>query len=61
MIAGCMPAFNPLASTETVNLTNNADGANRDAGATAVLVDSAITRHATRVRQRPPTSSPRWR
>ncbi|MNM65477.1 hypothetical protein D3C81_769260 [compost metagenome] len=36
MIAGCLLALSPLASAETVNLTNSADGANRDAGIAAV-------------------------
>jgi len=36
MIAGCLCAFSPLALAETVNLTNSADGANRDAGIAAV-------------------------
>lgn len=36
MIAGCLSAFSPLALAETVNLTNSADGANREAGIAAV-------------------------
>lgn len=36
MIAGCLLAFSPLALAETVNLTNSAEGANRDAGIAAV-------------------------
>ncbi|MNT98790.1 hypothetical protein D3C72_2414560 [compost metagenome] len=36
MIAGCLLALSPLASAETVNLTNSADGANRDAGIASV-------------------------
>ncbi|HIE5510933.1 TPA: hypothetical protein ACXNQL_000117 [Stenotrophomonas maltophilia] len=36
MLTGCLPALSPLASAETVNLTNSADGANRDAGIAAV-------------------------
>ena len=47
MIAGCMLAFSPLALAETVNLTNSADGANRDAGITAVKkkLQDACTDH----------------
>ncbi len=36
MLTGCLLALSPLASAETVNLTNSADGANRDAGIAAV-------------------------
>ncbi|SFR76641.1 hypothetical protein SAMN04487782_0151 [Stenotrophomonas maltophilia] len=36
LITGCLLALSPLASAETVNLTNSADGANRDAGIAAV-------------------------
>jgi len=36
MLAGGLLALSPLASAETVNLTNSAEGANRDAGITAV-------------------------
>jgi hypothetical protein len=36
MMAGCLLGFSAVASAETVNLTNSADGANRDAGITAV-------------------------
>ncbi len=36
MIAGCLMGLSAVASAETVNLTNSADGANRDAGITAV-------------------------
>jgi len=36
MIAGCLMGFSAVASAETVNLTNSADGTNRDAGITAV-------------------------
>ncbi|WP_256774328.1 MULTISPECIES: hypothetical protein [unclassified Stenotrophomonas] len=36
MIAGCLLGFSAVASAETVNLTNSADGANRDAGISAV-------------------------
>lgn len=36
MIASCLCAFSPLAVAETVNLTNSADGANREAGIAAV-------------------------
>lgn len=33
---GCLLGLSPLAFAETVNLTNSADGANRDAGIAAV-------------------------
>lgn len=36
LITGCLLSLSPLASAETVNLTNSADGANRDAGIAAV-------------------------
>lgn len=36
LITGCLLALSPLASAETVNLTNSAEGANRDAGIAAV-------------------------
>lgn len=36
LITGCLLALSPLASAETVNLTNSAEGANRDAGVAAV-------------------------
>lgn len=36
MLTGCLLALSPLASAESVNLTNSADGANRDAGIAAV-------------------------
>lgn len=36
LITGCLLALSPLASAETVNLTNRAEGANRDAGIAAV-------------------------
>jgi len=36
MITGCLLALSPLASAEIVNLTNSADGADRDAGIAAV-------------------------
>ena len=36
MLTGCLLVLSPLASAETVNLTNSADGANRDAGIAAV-------------------------
>lgn len=36
LIAGCLIGFSAVASAETVNLTNSADGASRDAGITAV-------------------------
>ncbi len=36
MLTGCLLALSSLASAETVNLTNSADGANRDAGIAAV-------------------------
>ncbi|WP_411851026.1 hypothetical protein ACLB90_19670 [Stenotrophomonas sp. LGBM10] len=36
LIAGCLIGFSAVASAETVNLANSADGANRDAGITAV-------------------------
>lgn len=36
LITGCLLALSPLASAETGNLTNSAEGANRDAGIAAV-------------------------
>ena len=36
MLTGGLLALSPLALAETVNLTNSAEGANRDAGITAV-------------------------
>ncbi len=36
LITGCLLALSPLASAETVDLTNSAEGANRDAGIAAV-------------------------
>jgi hypothetical protein len=36
LITGCLLALSPLALAETVNLTNSAEGANRDAGIAAV-------------------------
>lgn len=36
LIAGCLIGFSAVASAETVNLTNSAHGANRDAGITVV-------------------------
>lgn len=50
MIAGCLLGFSAVASAETVNLTNSADGANRDAGITAVkkkLQDACTYRKGT--------------
>ncbi|WP_442758912.1 hypothetical protein [Stenotrophomonas tuberculopleuritidis] len=50
MLAGCLLALSPLASAETVNLTNSAEGANRDAGITAVkkkLQDACTDRKGT--------------
>lgn len=50
MIAGCLLSFSAVASAETVNLTNSADGANRDAGVTAVkkkLQDACTDRKGT--------------
>ncbi|MBN5048896.1 hypothetical protein JY456_00865 [Stenotrophomonas maltophilia] len=47
MIASCLSAFSPLALAESVNLTNSADGANREAGIAAVkkkLQDACIDR-----------------
>lgn len=35
-LAGCLLAISPQAFAEVVNLTNSAEGANRDAGITAV-------------------------
>ncbi|MCD9032571.1 hypothetical protein LDO32_12630 [Luteimonas sp. Y-2-2-4F] len=36
VLAGCLLGLSPLAFAETVNLTNSADGANRDEGIAAV-------------------------
>ncbi|KAG1241756.1 hypothetical protein G6F68_016516 [Rhizopus microsporus] len=36
LLTGGLLALSPLAAAETVNLTNSADGANREAGITAV-------------------------
>jgi len=50
MLAGGLLALSPLASAETVNLTNSAEGANRDAGITAVkkkLQDACTERKGT--------------
>jgi hypothetical protein len=50
MMAGCLLGFSAVASAETVNLTNSADGANRDAGITAVkkkLQDACTDRKGT--------------
>ena len=50
MLTGALLALSPLASAETVNLTNSAEGANRDAGITAVrkkLQDACTERKGT--------------
>jgi len=50
MMACCLLGFSAVASAETVNLTNSADGANRDAGITAVkkkLQDACTDRKGT--------------
>ncbi|MCC4621873.1 hypothetical protein LL965_18015 [Xanthomonas cassavae CFBP 4642] len=36
LLAGCLLGLSPLASAEVANLTNSADGANREAGITSV-------------------------
>ncbi|WMJ69267.1 hypothetical protein [Stenotrophomonas sp. 24(2023)] len=36
LVAGCLLAFSPLALAETVNLTNSAEGASKEAGVAAV-------------------------
>lgn len=36
LFTACLLALSPLASAETVNLTNSADGANREAGLATV-------------------------
>lgn len=36
VLAGCLLGMSPLAFAEVANLTNSADGANRDAGIAAV-------------------------
>ncbi|HYQ21966.1 hypothetical protein [Stenotrophomonas sp.] len=49
-ITAALLAISPLAMAETVNLTNSADGANRDAGITAVkkkLTDACTERKGT--------------
>lgn len=50
MFAGCLLAASPLAFAEVANLTNSADGANRDAGIVAVkkkLQDACTDRKGT--------------
>ncbi|WP_049458578.1 hypothetical protein [Stenotrophomonas maltophilia] len=50
LLTGGLLALSPLASAETVNLTNSADGANREAGITAVkkkLQDACTDRKGT--------------
>ncbi|MCD9096760.1 hypothetical protein LU699_16785 [Luteimonas fraxinea] len=49
-LAGCLLAISPQAFAEVVNLTNSADGANRDAGIAAVkqkLQDACTDRKGT--------------
>ncbi len=49
-LAGCLLAISPQAFAEVVNLTNSADGANRDAGLAAVkqkLQDACTDRKGT--------------
>lgn len=50
VLAGCLLGMSPLAFAEVANLTNSADGANRDAGIAAVkkkLQDSCTERKGT--------------
>ncbi len=50
VIAGCLLGMSPLAFAEVANLTNSADGANRDAGIAAVkkkLQDACTERKGT--------------
>ncbi|WP_313218132.1 hypothetical protein [Stenotrophomonas sp.] len=50
LITGCLIGFSAAASAETVNLTNSADGVNRDAGITAVkkkLQDACTERNGS--------------
>jgi len=50
IFTGCLLGLSPLASAETVYLTNSADGANRDAGIAAVkqkLQDACTERQGT--------------
>ena len=50
VVAGCLLGISPLAFAETVNLTNSAEGANRDAGIDAVknkLIDACSSRDGT--------------
>lgn len=49
-LAACLLAASPLAFAETVNLTNSADGANREAGLAAVkqkLTEACTDRKGT--------------
>ncbi len=50
VLAGCLLGMSPLAFAEVANLTNSADGANRDAGIAAVkkkLQDACTERKGT--------------
>lgn len=50
ILAGCLLGMSPLAFAEVANLTNSADGANRDAGIAAVkkkLQDACTDRKGT--------------
>ncbi|MFI8716760.1 hypothetical protein ACIGHF_02570 [Stenotrophomonas sp. NPDC077464] len=50
MLAGCLLGISSLAFAEVANLTNSADGANRDAGIAAVkkkLQDACTGRNGT--------------
>lgn len=50
VFAGCLLGMSQLAAAEVVNLTNSADGANRDAGIAAVkkkLSDACTERKGT--------------
>ena len=50
VLAGCLMGMSPLAFAEVANLTNSADGANRDAGIAAVkkkLQDACTGRKGT--------------
>jgi hypothetical protein len=50
VLAGCLLGMSPLAFAEVANLTNSADGANRDAGIAAVkkkLQDACTDRKGT--------------
>ncbi|PKV11656.1 hypothetical protein MUG10_21640 [Xanthomonas prunicola] len=50
ILAGCLVALSPMAYAEVANLTNSADGANRDAGIAAVkkkLQEACTSRNGT--------------